>query len=56
MACAPAIIESPAVITTRSAGGAGTRLMEGVGTRVIRGPNWKWGKQVRVQINIVNQK
>ncbi len=30
--------------------GAGTRttrfMMEGVGSRVIRGPDWKWGKQV----------
>ena len=27
----------------------GSRFMlEGVGTRVIRGPDWKWGKQVRV--------
>lgn len=23
------------------------RIMEGVGARVIRGPDWKWGKQVR---------
>lgn len=22
-------------------------MMEGVGARVIRGPDWKWGKQVR---------
>lgn len=21
-------------------------MVEGVGTRVIRGPDWKWGKQV----------
>ena len=21
-------------------------MIEGVGTRVIRGPDWKWGKQV----------
>jgi E3 ubiquitin-protein ligase mind-bomb len=31
--------------------GAGSRttrfMMEGVGARVIRGPDWKWGKQVR---------
>lgn len=30
--------------------GAGSRttrfMMEGVGARVIRGPDWKWGKQV----------
>lgn len=23
-------------------------MMEGVGARVIRGPDWKWGKQVSV--------
>lgn len=23
-------------------------MLEGVGTRVIRGPDWKWGKQVSV--------
>lgn len=22
-------------------------MLEGVGARVIRGPDWKWGKQVR---------
>ena len=31
-------------------GGTGVRttrfMMEGVGARVIRGPDWKWGKQV----------
>lgn len=31
--------------------------MEGVGARVVRGPDWKWGKQVRTlnftYINIV---
>ena len=27
--------------------GRGSRLMlEGVGVRVVRGPDWKWGKQV----------
>lgn len=24
--------------------------MEGVGARVIRGPDWKWGKQVKYQM------
>lgn len=24
-------------------------MMEGVGARVIRGPEWKWGKQVRTR-------
>lgn len=36
--------------------GAGSRttrfMMEGVGARVIRGPDWKWGKQVRFCIYI----
>lgn len=26
---------------------------EGVGGRVIRGVDWKWGKQVRIQIYII---
>ena len=34
-----------------SGGASGIRttrfMMEGVGARVIRGPDWKWGKQVR---------
>lgn len=30
-----------------SAGARTTRfMMEGVGARVVRGPEWKWGKQV----------
>jgi len=36
--------------------GAGSRttrfMMEGVGARVIRGPDWKWGKQVRCRGDI----
>lgn len=24
-------------------------MMEGVGSRVIRGPDWKWGKQVWIK-------
>lgn len=33
-------------------GGARTTrfMMEGVGARVIRGPEWKWGKQVFIFI------
>lgn len=27
-------------------------MMEGVGARVIRGPDWKWGKQVRFSLII----
>lgn len=26
-------------------------MMEGVGARVIRGPEWKWGKQVSKEVN-----
>ena len=37
--------------TSLSAGASSIRttrfMMEGVGARVIRGPDWKWGKQVR---------
>ena len=40
--------------STLPGGGTGVRttrfMMEGVGARVIRGPDWKWGKQVRHQI------
>ena len=36
---------------TLPAGATGVRttrfMMEGVGARVIRGPDWKWGKQAR---------
>lgn len=32
-------------------------MMEGVGARVIRGPDWKWGKQViKNEIPIINNK
>lgn len=32
-----------------STGTRATRfMMEGVGARVIRGPEWKWGKQVNI--------
>lgn len=27
-------------------------MMEGVGARVVRGPDWKWGKQVRIILSI----
>ena len=30
-----------------AAGRTARFMMEGVGARVIRGPDWKWGKQVR---------
>lgn len=33
--------------------GRNTRyMMEGVGARVIRGPDWKWGKQVNLNRDI----
>ena len=32
--------------------GRGSRLMlEGVGVRVVRGPDWKWGKQVAAELD-----
>ena len=31
---------------TAAAGRSARFMMEGVGARVIRGPDWKWGKQV----------
>ena len=27
-------------------------MMEGVGARVIRGPDWKWGKQVSLKASV----
>lgn len=37
--------------TATPMGRAGVRISaEGVGGRVIRGVDWKWGKQVRIQI------
>lgn len=27
-------------------------MLEGVGTRVIRGPDWKWGKQVSILLKL----
>lgn len=45
MACAAPQIESQNTVSAPA-----TRpprfTMEGVGARVIRGPDWKWGKQV----------
>lgn len=32
------------------------RMMEGVGARVIRGPDWKWGKQVRLWFLFISKK
>ena len=31
-----------------AAGRSARFMVEGVGARVIRGPDWKWGKQVRI--------
>lgn len=45
MACA-----APSIESQNAASAPVTRpprlTMEGVGARVIRGPDWKWGKQV----------
>ena len=56
MACAQPSIENQPSTSTASATGTNqqtnTRIarfaMEGVGSRVIRGPDWKWNKQVRI--------
>ena len=29
-------------------------MVEGVGTRVIRGPDWKWGKQVSIGSSVLH--
>ena len=43
------VMESNAVGAVGGAGAGGGRggrlMMEGVGVRVVRGPDWKWGKQ-----------
>lgn len=28
-----------------------TNVLEGVGSRVVRGPDWKWGRQVSIHIS-----
>lgn len=39
-------VEIANAVGTSSSVPRNTRIMEGVGARVIRGPDWKWGKQV----------
>lgn len=55
MACSAPQLETPnanAAAPTSASGSAALVsrplrfTMEGVGARVIRGPDWKWGKQV----------
>lgn len=52
MACAVPQIESQQNTSGSSSSTSTIRpprfTMEGVGARVIRGPDWKWGKQVTV--------
>lgn len=59
MACSAPQIETQnanASTTTGSSSSGSTAIvsrpprftMEGVGARVIRGPDWKWGKQVNI--------
>lgn len=38
----------PSVPGTSTSSRATRFMMEGVGARVIRGPDWKWGKQVPI--------
>ena len=46
MACASAN-ESSTSSNMPASGSRNSRFtMEGVGSRVVRGPDWKWGKQV----------
>lgn len=55
MACAAPIDTQNATTSTTTGNGSSSNTavvqrqprMEGVGARVIRGPDWKWGKQVR---------
>lgn len=43
------MMEATNTSTPPSASRATRFMMEGVGARVIRGPDWKWGKQVRLK-------
>lgn len=57
MACSASQIDTQNANASGTSGTSGTTTtivsrpprftMEGVGARVIRGPDWKWGKQVR---------
>ena len=47
-ASGPAGSGAAAIAAAAAAAGRTARfMMEGVGARVVRGPDWKWGKQVR---------
>lgn len=55
MACAQIEVQN----TSSGSGASATRpprfTMEGVGARVIRGPDWKWGKQVSSKITALGR-
>lgn len=57
MACAVSQIEVQN--TSSSSSVSATRpprfTMEGVGARVIRGPDWKWGKQVSAEFEALRR-
>jgi hypothetical protein len=47
-ASGPGAVANAAIAAAAAAAGRSARfMMEGVGARVIRGPDWKWGKQVK---------
>lgn len=50
MACAQIEVQNTSSSSTASATRPPRFTMEGVGARVIRGPDWKWGKQVSSKI------
>ncbi len=46
-----------AIAAAAAAAGRSARfMMEGVGARVIRGPDWKWGKQVSAEYDLHRHK
>ena len=52
-ASGPAGNGAAAIAAAAAAAGRTARfMMEGVGARVVRGPDWKWGKQVGQHIFI----
>lgn len=44
----------PNILGSSTSSRATRFMMEGVGARVIRGPDWKWGKQVEHCLFLLN--
>lgn len=55
MACAQIEVQNTSSSSSASASRPPRFTMEGVGARVIRGPDWKWGKQVSSKIRTLRR-